>query len=108
MQSMLEDLTWITDDPDTQKGARNKIQDLIINIAYPDFILNNTLLDEYHAALDFEDTDDYFSMLKKLTVFNSHQTYLGLTKTEIDRHDFLGPPGTVNAWYQPEVSSVRS
>lgn len=103
MQTMLDGLSWINSDDGTQQGARNKIRDLQINIAYPDFILDNKQLDEYHAKLVFDKTDDYFSMLKKLAVFNQYQNYINLTKSHIDRSNFLGPPGTVNAWYQPEV-----
>jgi predicted metalloendopeptidase len=106
MQAMLDDLTWISNDPATQQGARDKIMKLQLNLAFPDFIMNNTLLDEYHEALDLSNSDSYFSMLKKLQVFNQYQNYINLTSTHIDRSNFLGPPGTVNAWYQPEMNSI--
>jgi membrane metallo-endopeptidase-like protein 1 len=107
MQAMLDDLTWITMDPGTQQGARDKIMDLQINLAYPDFILNNTQLDIYHKQLgdDFMSLD-YYAQLKRLTVFNQYQNYINLTSLHIDRSNFLGPPGTVNAWYQPELNSI--
>uniref|UniRef100_A0AC35F527 Peptidase M13 C-terminal domain-containing protein n=1 Tax=Panagrolaimus sp. PS1159 TaxID=55785 RepID=A0AC35F527_9BILA len=107
MQSMLDDLPWISGDDETQKGARNKIKNLQINVAFPDFIMNTTELDEYHEQLKFDNFDDYFSMLKKLQIFNMYQNYKVLVEgTDVDRKDFLGPPGTVNAWYQPEMNSI--
>uniref|UniRef100_A0A914Z0G5 Uncharacterized protein n=1 Tax=Panagrolaimus superbus TaxID=310955 RepID=A0A914Z0G5_9BILA len=107
MQAMLDDLTWISMDKGTQQAARDKIMDLQINLAYPDFILNNTQLDIYHEQLgdDFASLN-YYEMLKRLTVFNQYQNYINLTSNYIDRSNFLGPPGTVNAWYQPELNSI--
>uniref|UniRef100_A0AC34Q1X1 Uncharacterized protein n=1 Tax=Panagrolaimus sp. JU765 TaxID=591449 RepID=A0AC34Q1X1_9BILA len=104
MQSMLDDLTWL--DATSRLGARSKVENLVINIAYPDFILDNAALDNYHNALNFANTDNYFAMLRKLTVFNQYQNFIYLTRNTVDRHDFLGPPGTVNAWYQPELNSI--
>lgn len=100
MQAMLDDLTWISTDPNTQQAARDKIANLQLNLAFPDFIMNNTQLDIYHENLDITDADSYFEMLKKLQVFNQYQNYINLTSSYIDRSNFLGPPGTVNAWYQ--------
>uniref|UniRef100_A0A0K0D0K2 Peptidase_M13 domain-containing protein n=1 Tax=Angiostrongylus cantonensis TaxID=6313 RepID=A0A0K0D0K2_ANGCA len=38
--------------------------------------------------------------------FNIELQYKQLTAAATDRHDFLGQPGTVNAWYQPELNSI--
>ncbi|KHJ82717.1 peptidase family M13, partial [Oesophagostomum dentatum] len=38
--------------------------------------------------------------------FNLQLQYKQLTFDETDRKDFLGQPGTVNAWYQPELNSI--
>lgn len=96
MQSMLDGLDWL--DTDSREGARKKIEDLQVNIAYPDFILDNTALDDYYKNLTFDNNDDYFSMIKKLTLYNRHLVFINLTQTVVHRNDFLGPPGTVNAW----------
>ncbi|CAJ0937758.1 unnamed protein product, partial [Mesorhabditis belari] len=50
--------------------------------------------------------DTYYTILDKLTVFNLWTQYNQLTATSTDRTDFLGQPGIVNAWYQPELNSI--
>uniref|UniRef100_A0A7E4UZ13 Neprilysin n=1 Tax=Panagrellus redivivus TaxID=6233 RepID=A0A7E4UZ13_PANRE len=106
MHNMLEDLSWISADKGTLAGARSKISDLQINVAFPSFVLDNKQLDAYHAKLDISETDNYVTLIKKLTVFNSYQNFVNLTSDTPDRSNFLGPPGTVNAWYQPELNSI--
>ncbi len=95
---MLSDLPWMTDD--SRIGAYDKITNLQVNIAYPDFVVNDTALDLYYSNLAFDANDDFFSMIKKLQQFNQFLTLNYLSQTMLDRTDFLGPPGIVNAWYQ--------
>ncbi|PAV84793.1 hypothetical protein WR25_17793 [Diploscapter pachys] len=104
-QGMLDQLDWM--DQDTRKFAYDKTVNIIKNIAFPDWIKNDTGLDLYHDTLNFVDKDTYFDMLEKLTAFNLYIQYKQLTVNgPADRHDFLGQPGTVNAWYQPELNSI--
>lgn len=51
-------------------------------------------------------TDNYYDMFDKLVKFNIELQYKQLNAAKTDRSDFLGQPGTVNAWYQPELNSI--
>lgn len=99
---MLNKLQWI--DESSKEGAYRKLDDLKKNIAHPSFIVNDTLLDEYYADLVFASTDTYFDMLHKLKLFNFRLLYKSLLHNKkVNRDDFLGAPGIVNAWYQVSI-----
>uniref|UniRef100_A0A915AZ76 Uncharacterized protein n=1 Tax=Parascaris univalens TaxID=6257 RepID=A0A915AZ76_PARUN len=104
-RGMLNSLQWMDDT--SKRGAYRKLDNLEKNIAYPPFIVNDTLLDDYYEDLVFASTDSYFDMLSKLQAFNFRKLYKSLLyNTKVDRKDFLGAPGIVNAWYQPELNSI--
>uniref|UniRef100_A0A914XSZ6 Endothelin-converting enzyme 1 n=1 Tax=Plectus sambesii TaxID=2011161 RepID=A0A914XSZ6_9BILA len=104
-QSMLDQLPWM--DVTTKISAYNKITNIVENIAFPDFITNDTQLITYFSNLNIQQTDDYITILNKLDDFNAYKEWDYLSRTAgTDRTDFAGPPGTVNAWYQPELNSI--
>ena len=104
MQSMIDQLDWMT--PASKQGAYNKIQNLVRNYAYPDFITDNNQLTLYYEELGDFTGLNYYQILNALQQFNSKISYELLLKTKVDRDDWNGPPGTVNAWYQPELNSI--
>lgn len=63
-------------------------------------VLDDSALTAYYSNLNIVETDDYPTMLDKLATFRRFLEYNYLTYTSVDRSDFNGPPGTVNAWYQ--------
>jgi membrane metallo-endopeptidase-like protein 1 len=101
---MLDQLPWMTSA--SKVGAYGKVSNLIKNIAYPDFILDNSALTAYYSSLQLTSTDDYPTMLDKLAAFNRYLQFNYFTQSAVDRSDFLLPPGIVNAWYQPELNSI--
>uniref|UniRef100_A0A1I7UUF2 Peptidase_M13 domain-containing protein n=1 Tax=Caenorhabditis tropicalis TaxID=1561998 RepID=A0A1I7UUF2_9PELO len=103
-QGMIDQLDWMS--ADTKKKAYDKTASIQQNIAFPDWIKNDTLLSNYYQDLVIADTDNYFDILDKLTRFNVELQYNQLNAAQTDRTDFLGQPGTVNAWYQPELNSI--
>ncbi|TMS39545.1 hypothetical protein L596_006051 [Steinernema carpocapsae] len=105
MQSMIDQLNWMTHI--TKAGAYNKINKLIKNIAYPDFVANDAELIKYYEKLTFAlNETDYFKITESVNVFNSKITFAQLTAGPNNRKDFAGEPGTTNAWYQPERNSI--
>ncbi|VDM65252.1 unnamed protein product [Strongylus vulgaris] len=104
-QSMLDSLDWMT--KDTKHKAYNKTMDIVQNIAFPDWIMDNDKLDEYYKELELKKNDEnYYDMWTKLIIHNIVLMYKQLTFKEADRSDFLSQPGTVNAWYMPELNSI--
>ncbi|KAH7696423.1 zinc metallopeptidase 2 MEP2 [Aphelenchoides avenae] len=92
---------------DTSKtGAYAKIRDLIVNVAYPDFIIDNAQLDAYYKDLTVDPKANIYGLVDAVTVWSIRNSYLTLDGRPVDRTDFSGPPTTTNAWYQPELNSI--
>lgn len=98
---MIDELEWMS--LRSKSAAYEKIEDITRNIAYPDFIVDDTLLSKYYAALDISSTDSYTTMLEKIFRFNQRTEFAKLIQGAAERNDFLGPPCTVNAWYEVKV-----
>ncbi|VDP14884.1 unnamed protein product [Heligmosomoides polygyrus] len=104
-RSMLDQLNWMTSA--TKKGAYNKIDNLVKNIAYPDWITDDANFTAYHQPLGIQvGKDDYLTMVRKTQTFTAFNNWQLLIAGPTNRLDFLGPPGTTNAWYQPELNSI--
>ncbi|KHN81628.1 Neprilysin-2 [Toxocara canis] len=103
-RSMIDQLSWMS--TYSKKGAYGKIDDLAKNVAYPDFVVNDTALTEYYAALDINEQDSYTQLDEKLYIFNIRTSYAMMKKDGTQRDDFLMGPGLVNAWYQPSLNSI--
>lgn len=98
----------IENDPDSIGNASAKITKLVKNIAFPQFITNDTQLDDYYAEMDIYENDTYFEMRDKLNKFNFKLAFRDLVDGKpVQRDDFSGPPGTVNAWYQVTICFVK-
>uniref|UniRef100_A0AC35TPY8 DNA repair protein REV1 n=1 Tax=Rhabditophanes sp. KR3021 TaxID=114890 RepID=A0AC35TPY8_9BILA len=103
-QGMLDGLDWMT--LNTKASAYLKINDLVKNIAFPDFIADDGQLSSYYQMLQIKSTDQYYDMLVKIGSFNKYNNFNYLTMNQTNRIDFLSTPSTVNAWYQPELNSI--
>uniref|UniRef100_F1KQT8 Neprilysin-1 n=1 Tax=Ascaris suum TaxID=6253 RepID=F1KQT8_ASCSU len=103
-RNMIDQLTWMS--AYSKKGAYGKIDYLVKNVAYPDFIMDDTALTNYYAALDISTTDSYTELDEKIYIFNMRTSYASLTSNGTERDDFLLGPGLVNAWYQPSLNSI--
>ncbi|KAK6059898.1 hypothetical protein COOONC_02450 [Cooperia oncophora] len=98
-RSMLDQLDWMT--AASKKGAYSKIDNLVKNIGYPDWITDDTQLTAYHQNLGIQvNKDDYLTMFTKAQTFSIYTSWDALLAGAANRIDFNGPPGTTNAWYQ--------
>src|SRR3569623_2030226 len=102
MRSMIDQISWMSQK--SKQGAYYKIDNLVKNIAYPDFIYDDNALDQYYSALKFSTSgttvQDYVTLLNDLTRFSYWSSYNYTTFKDIKRDDFNGPPGVVYDWYQ--------
>jgi predicted metalloendopeptidase len=102
MRSMIDQISWMSQK--SKQGAYYKIDNLVKNIAYPDFIYDDNALNQYYSALKFSTSgttvQDYVTLLNDLTRFSYWTSYNYTTFKDIKRDDFNGAPGVVNAWYQ--------
>ncbi|KAI1730222.1 peptidase family m13 domain-containing protein [Ditylenchus destructor] len=104
-KSMVDQLSWMS--TKAKDGSYKKVQNLVKNVAYPDFITNDTQLTNYYHNLDFTDPSSYLTMLDDVKDYRYLSMWELIDATgNADRSDFLGPPGSTNAWYQPQLNSI--
>ncbi|RCN52486.1 hypothetical protein ANCCAN_01530 [Ancylostoma caninum] len=104
-RSMIDQLNWMS--PASKIGAYKKIDHLVKNIGYPDWITDNEKLTESHMGLGIDvNKDDYFKMLKKIREWGIVGPWNKLFGRPTGREDFNAPPGMTNAWYQPQLNSI--
>ncbi len=46
---MLDEASWM--DPTTRSEAHEKLKNMIAMVAYPDFLMNNTLVDRFYSGV---------------------------------------------------------
>lgn len=103
-RGLLSGLPWM--ETRSKLTANGKITGLIRNPAYPDWILNNTLLDAYYSGFNpIPQTDSFWQVVSLLNYYAQVQNF-GMLRLPGDRYAFQGSPATVNAWYQPERNSI--
>ncbi|KAF8356210.1 hypothetical protein PRIPAC_97833 [Pristionchus pacificus] len=104
-RSQLDQLNWM--DKDSKKGAFEKLDDLQLNIAYPDWVTDNDQLTAYYKDLDITVDDNFMNIVLKLNTYSRTQEVLPLVvPTPRDRGDFSSFIGITNAWYQPQLNSI--
>ncbi|VDN52138.1 unnamed protein product [Dracunculus medinensis] len=92
-------------DEETKKVAVEKAEGMINNIGYPDFINNDTALDEHYERLNLSSSDSYFDLLRKVLIWSQEKEFLRLTK-KFDKYEFEVSPAVVNAFYSPEKNAL--
>ncbi|VDK76095.1 unnamed protein product [Cylicostephanus goldi] len=94
---------WI--DEETRIEALNKLNHMLRQIAYPEFVLNTGMLDKHYRDLDVRDTDSYSEMVEKLTRWHIERFFEQLTKLP-DRFVIFNP-ADVRASYYLHTNSLR-
>ncbi|EYC05979.1 hypothetical protein Y032_0079g1286 [Ancylostoma ceylanicum] len=102
---MIDQLNWMS--PASKQGAYAKIDNVVKNIAFPEWVTDDEKLEDYYKGLDIDmHNDDYLTMVKKMRMFKAVQRIEALLAGPVPRDDFSGSPASVNAWYQPNVNSI--
>uniref|UniRef100_A0AC34GS60 Uncharacterized protein n=1 Tax=Panagrolaimus sp. ES5 TaxID=591445 RepID=A0AC34GS60_9BILA len=106
LQSMIDGLSWMS--PATKHGAYEKLQNLVRNYVYPEWIMNDTSLTEFYSPLNLNFKNaDYPHMLMYLDKFSIRKSFDHLLRNAgTDRYDFGLSTTTVNAWYEPNLNSI--
>ncbi|CAJ0584866.1 unnamed protein product, partial [Mesorhabditis spiculigera] len=89
----------------TKAVAIQKAKQMINNIGYPDFILDNKQLDEKYERLDLLPEDNYFALMRKAVVWMQEKEFFKLEKP-FDKKEFDVSPAVVNAFYSPEKNAI--
>lgn len=93
-------------DNKTKQSALEKVNAMVSHIAYPDELLDDAKLEEYHKGMDV-DPDSLLKSVLKINIFCSDYSFnelrLPVNKTEWIAH---ASPTFINAYYSFEENSI--
>lgn len=98
---LLNENDWM--DESTRKVARVKAYAMNERIGYPDFIKNESKLNEKYEKLHVG--SDYFSNIVNTKRFEVHSAMIKLRKT-VDKDQWEQDPAVVNAFYNPNTNDI--
>jgi len=78
---------------------------MINMIGYPDFILNDTELDDHYKELIFTKSDSYATIIRRITVWQIQKSFRKLNIV-VDKYEWDTSPAIVNAFYSPNFNSI--
>uniref|UniRef100_A0A914QED2 Uncharacterized protein n=1 Tax=Panagrolaimus davidi TaxID=227884 RepID=A0A914QED2_9BILA len=107
MQSMIDGLSWMK--PESKQGAYSKIQKLVRNYVYPEWITDDGNLTKYYSGINsnFMNTNNYPQMIEYLYIFLLRQEFDRLLLTSgADRFEWGFSATEVNAQNVLQLNSI--
>uniref|UniRef100_A0A5S6QI76 Peptidase M13 C-terminal domain-containing protein n=1 Tax=Trichuris muris TaxID=70415 RepID=A0A5S6QI76_TRIMR len=115
--TIIDELDWM--DQVTKRAAKDKARAIYSSIGYPDFIMDDQLLDAYYSDLippENNDTEEWPETVIRPgdSLFRIHNRVIkwmidrlvAKLGTKFHRESFGGSPATVNAWYSHFKNSI--
>ncbi|GMT22826.1 hypothetical protein PFISCL1PPCAC_14123 [Pristionchus fissidentatus] len=91
----------------TIKAAFDKLNNIQLNVAFPDWVEDDAQLTAFYDGLDITNDDNYMIQRQKISNYFHLQEVLPLVNDKKrDRGDFSSFVGITNAWYQPQENSI--
>ncbi|GMT03848.1 hypothetical protein PENTCL1PPCAC_26022, partial [Pristionchus entomophagus] len=104
-RAQIDLLDWMT--PATKKGSYQKIDNIVLNIAFPNWVLDDDELSSYYKKVDTKQTDSYLVQLDKMTAFGVYEWLFKIVDGEAaDRKDFFGSTTVADATYKNIANSI--
>lgn len=94
--------TWLTDK--TKKLAEDKIKAIIYNIGYPDFILDDVLLQNEIEGLSYGENEFFENVLKNLRWRTKQE--MNRLDERVNRTLWTATPAVVNAYYSRNRNQI--
>ena len=104
MKRFIKEKQWM--DEETRKRAIDKLIKITENIAYPEWIRNDTLLSESFPPELNVTGDSAFTLLQRMKVFLKERELRKLKEWIDLDHEWPMSPALVNAAYEPEQNSI--
>ncbi|XP_065114436.1 phosphate-regulating neutral endopeptidase PHEX isoform X2 [Paramisgurnus dabryanus] len=92
-------------DQETKRKATEKAHAVLAKVGYPEFILNDTYINEDIKRLSFNETD-YFGNVMQTLKFIA-QSDIGWLRKTVPRTEWFTNPTTVNAFYSSSTNQIR-
>ncbi|XP_031705969.1 phosphate-regulating neutral endopeptidase PHEX [Anarrhichthys ocellatus] len=115
MEELIEGVRWAfidmlekendwMDEP-TKKKAIEKAHAVLAKVGYPEFILNDTYLNEDLKQLRFSEKDYYGNVMQTLKFIA--QSDIAWLRKSVPRTEWFTNPTTVNAFYSSSTNQIR-
>ncbi|XP_006627813.1 phosphate-regulating neutral endopeptidase PHEX [Lepisosteus oculatus] len=92
-------------DRETKNKAKEKAYAVLAKVGYPDFIMNNTYINEDLKMLEFSEKDYFGNVLQTLQYIA--QSDIGWLRKSVPRTQWFTNPTTVNAFYSSTTNQIR-
>ncbi|KAI3355443.1 hypothetical protein L3Q82_018279, partial [Scortum barcoo] len=92
-------------DRPTKTRAVEKAHAVLAKVGYPEFILNDTYLNEDLKELQFSERDYYGNVMQTLKFIA--QSDIGWLRKSVPRTEWFTNPTTVNAFYSSSTNQIR-
>uniref|UniRef100_A0A672YQQ1 Phosphate regulating endopeptidase homolog, X-linked n=1 Tax=Sphaeramia orbicularis TaxID=375764 RepID=A0A672YQQ1_9TELE len=92
-------------DEETKLKALDKAHAVLAKVGYPEFILNDTYLNEDLKQLQFNERDYYGNVMQTLKFIA--QSDLAWLRKSVPRKEWFTNPTTVNAFYSSSTNQIR-
>ncbi|KAG7317491.1 hypothetical protein KOW79_018526 [Hemibagrus wyckioides] len=92
-------------DAETKAKAIEKAHAVLPKVGYPEFILNNTYINNDIQQLQFSEKDYFGNVMQTLRFIA--QSDIGWLRTTVPRTEWFTSPTTVNAFYSSSTNQIR-
>ncbi|XP_066534834.1 phosphate-regulating neutral endopeptidase PHEX [Hoplias malabaricus] len=92
-------------DGETKKKAIEKAHAVLAKVGYPEFILNDTYINEDIKRLSFSEKDYFGNVMQTLSFIA--QADIGWLRKSVPRTEWFTNPTTVNAFYSSSTNQIR-
>ncbi|KAK4327891.1 hypothetical protein Pmani_001641 [Petrolisthes manimaculis] len=101
-RTALDEARWMHED--TRKVAQEKVDTIVKNVGYPDYLLNDTYMDQVYYELSFKE-DTHFENVLKMLQFHARTNHNQLS-VPVNRTAWVTSPAVVNAYYSRSKNMI--
>lgn len=101
-KTALYEARWM--DEETRGVAQEKVDTIVKNVGYPEYLLNDTYMDEVYSELSFN-PDTHFDNVLKMLQFHARTNH-NLLAIPVNRTAWVTSPAVVNAYYSRSKNMI--
>lgn len=101
-KTAVKEALWM--DPDTRSVAMEKVDTIVKNVGYPEYLMNDTYMDQVYSELSFS-PDEHFKNVLKMLQFHARTNH-NLLAAPVNRTAWVTTPAVVNAYYSRSKNMI--
>ncbi|XP_063869104.1 mucin-3B-like isoform X2 [Scylla paramamosain] len=100
--SALQAAHWMNEE--TRQVAQEKVNTIVKNVGYPEYLLNDTYMDQVYSELSFN-RETHFENVLKMLQFHARTNH-DLLSVPVNRTAWVTSPAVVNAYYSRSKNMI--